>query len=412
MMRKGWATTSVGAIAVGVVFGSISTCRAQIDPAKRELIQLGYNQPIQGRAPISAYAFYYLNLPHFYQTNLTLRLAVAPLYVDSELGISKAIGPHTDLGIGLAGGGFADGYNEIRRGQYLKGESFSGHGGGISGNLYHLFNPNQRIPLNAVVRLEAHYSSYARDSDTDSLFELPGDKGSIHLRSGFRWGGREPLMLPDVAMEISIWQESQFRANSGHYGFNDDRKVEINSHLFWGRALLTYTFPKLQHSFTVNLTGGTSIDPDRFSSYRLGGILPFASEFPLTLPGYYFQEISADRFVLLAGQYLLPLDKENRWALTAVAATASVQYVSGLEQPGRQHSGVGGGIRYRSPKDAWQVVLSYAYGIDAIRNGGRGAHNIGFLLQFDLERAQVPLFDPGDQPFRSRILQRFFNRTF
>ena len=410
MMRK--ARASVGAIAVGLVFASTISSYGQIDPAKRELIQLGYNQPLEGRAPISAYAFYYLNLPHFYRTNLTLRLAVAPLYMDSEVGIAQAIGPRTDLGIGLAGGGFADGYNEIRGGRYLEGESFSGHGGGVSANLYHLFNPAQRIPLNGVMRIEAHYSTYIRDGDTDDNFELPNDKGSINLRSGLRWGGREPLMLPDVAMELSIWQESQFRANSGFYGFNDDRRIQISSHLFWARGLLTYTLPKLQHSFTVNLTAGTSIEADRFSSYRLGGILPFASEFPLTLPGYYFQEISADRFILFAGQYLLPLDRDNRWALTAVAATASVQYVTGLEQPGHWHSGVGGGIRYRSPKDAWQVVLAYAYGVDAIRDHGRGAHNIGFLLQFDLERASVPLFDPGEQPFRSRILQRFFNNTF
>src|SRR5688572_20180690 len=162
MMQKAWVR-----MAVGVVLAGIVNSPAQIDPAKRELIQLGYNQPLEGRAPISAYAFYYLNLPHFYRTNLTLRLAVAPLYMDSELGIAQAIGPRTDLGIGLAGGGFADGYNEIRGGRYLEGESFSGHGGGISANLYHLFNPTQLIPLNGVMRIEAHYSTYIRDGDTD-----------------------------------------------------------------------------------------------------------------------------------------------------------------------------------------------------------------------------------------------------
>ena len=84
--------------------------------------------------------------------------------------------------------------------------------------------------------------------------------------------------------------------------------------------------------------------------------------------------------------------------------------MSGVEQPGNWHSGVGGGIRYRSSKDAWQVVLAYAYGIDAIRNDSRGA--TASARQFDLERASVPLFDPGQQPFRSRALQRFFQRTF
>lgn len=407
MLHRAWVT-----VASGLVFASVAPALGQIDPAKRELIQLGYNQPIEGRGPISAYAFYYLNLPQFYHTNLTLRVAVAPLYLDGELGISKLLGPNTDFGIGISGGGFADGYNEVRAGKYLKEESFSGHGGGASANFYHRFNPGQMIPLNGVLRVEGRYSAYIRDGDTAEDFELPGDKGSVHVRSGLRFGGQEPLMLPDVAMELSLWQESQFRANSGSYGFDDDREVHISSHLFWARALLTYTFPKLQHSFTVNLTGGTSVEADRFSSYRLGGILPFASEFPLNLPGYYFQEISADRFVLLGGQYSLPLDKDNRWAFTAVAATAVVRYVEGVEQPGDWHSGIGGGIRYRSPKDAWQVVLAYAYGVDAIRNDNRGAHNIGMLVQFDLERARVPLFDPGQQPIRSRVLQRFFQRMF
>ena len=84
------------------------TLEAQIDSEKRRLLQLGYNQPLQGRGPISGYAFFYWNQPNFLQTNLTLRLAVAPVYLDSELGIGHALGAHTDLALGLAGGGFAD----------------------------------------------------------------------------------------------------------------------------------------------------------------------------------------------------------------------------------------------------------------------------------------------------------------
>jgi hypothetical protein len=68
---------------------------------------LGYNQPFEGHAPLAAYAFYYHNQPDFFATNLTLRLAVAPVYLDSELGFASALGPNTDLGIGLAGGGLA-----------------------------------------------------------------------------------------------------------------------------------------------------------------------------------------------------------------------------------------------------------------------------------------------------------------
>src|SRR6267142_2452772 len=93
------------AIAVFLCGGVV--LQAQLDPEKRELIQLGYNQPLHGRGPLSGYAFYYLNLPDFYRTNLTLRVAVAPVYLDSELGFAHLIGPETDFAIGLAGGGLA-----------------------------------------------------------------------------------------------------------------------------------------------------------------------------------------------------------------------------------------------------------------------------------------------------------------
>ena len=111
-----------------VYLGASATTRAQIDPEKRRLFQLGYNQPLQGRGPLSGYAFYYFNQPGFIQTNLTLRLAIAPVYVDSELGIREALSPHTDLAVGLAGGGFADTYTEIRGGKYWREESFTGNG--------------------------------------------------------------------------------------------------------------------------------------------------------------------------------------------------------------------------------------------------------------------------------------------
>ena len=69
---------------------------------------------------------------------------------------------------------------------------------------------------------------------------------------------------------------------------------------------------------------------------------------------------------------------------------------------------MGGGFRFRTLSNSFQLVLGYAYGIDAIRNDSRGAHNIGVLVQFDLETAGRGLFEPGENPIRSRGLQRLF----
>src|SRR5450755_454765 len=139
---------------------------AQIDPVKRDLIQFGYNQAFEGHQPLAAYAFYYHNQPDFLRTNLTLRLAVAPVYLDSELGFVNGLGPNTDFGIGLAGGGFADSYNEIHGGTYYPSQSFEGNGAEISASLYHLFNPAEQIPLSYILRGTAHYADYNNNNDT------------------------------------------------------------------------------------------------------------------------------------------------------------------------------------------------------------------------------------------------------
>src|SRR5205807_9583049 len=144
------------------------------------------------------------------------------------------------------------------------------------------------------------------------------------------------------------------------------RRVEPDSHLFWGQALLAYTFPHLKHTFYMSLTAGMSIDADRFSTYRLGALLPMVSEFPLSLPGYYYQEISAREFVLIDGNYIFPLDDKQRWNLNAAATTAVVNYLPGLAQPGNWHSGLGAGVLYKTA--SWKVMVGYAYGMDAIRS--------------------------------------------
>ena len=385
--------------------------RAQIDPEPRRLLQLGYNKNIEGRGPTAGYAFFYYNQPGFMQTNLTLRVAIAPVYLDSELGISHVLGPHTDMGLGLAGGGFAEGFSEVRGGRYLASESFTGHGGGVSASIYHLFNPGQRIPLNAVLRGGVNYTAYSRDSETASNFGLPEDRTSFRVRAGLRFGGIEPVLTPDLAMELSTWYEGQFRNNSGAYGFGGDREVNADSHLFWSRALLAYTLPSEQRFF-VSITAGTSAKPDRFSAYRLGSALPLASEFPLSIPGYYFQEITASRFALFSGYYLIPIGPKKDWNITMFAATAAVDYLAGMEQPGGWHSGVGASLGYRPHNKIWQVSLGYAYGIDAIRKNDRGAQSIGLLLQYDLEsqRKQQPAADPSHSigPNRWQFLRNIF----
>jgi hypothetical protein len=381
------------------LLGAHGVARAQIDPEERRLIQFGYNQPIQGHAPLAAYGFYYWNQPDFYSTNLTLRLAFAGVYVDSELGFKSLLGPNTDLGVGVGGGGFADMYGEIRHGVFERKESFQGDAAEVSASIYHLFDPGRLIPLFLVFHGIAHESLYRRDSDTAPNFELPPDQTSFHLRTGLRFGGEEPTLTSPMGMELSVWHEAQFRTEPDHYGYNGDREVRPQSQLIWGRALFKYLFDPSEQLVEAGISSGTSWDADRFSAYRLGGSLPFSSEFPLSIPGYYFHEFSAVRYALFGAQYSLPIAPSlKNWRVNVQAATAWVDYLPGLEQPGNWNTGLGGGMTYISPSGSWFLSVLYGHGFDAMRSHGRGGDEVAFLFQYDFEakaRGKSRFFTPS-----------------
>jgi hypothetical protein len=370
---------------------------AQIDPERRQMLQLGFNQAVDGRGPLAAYAYYHLNVPRFLTPKRALRLILAPGYADSELGFRQALGEKTDLGLGLAGGAFADSHTEIRQDRFVRGESYRGDGARASLSVYHDFPPQGPVPLAGLLRVESHYSKYSRDSTTDRAFSMPEAQTEVNARAGLRLGGREPYLVPNLAMEVSGWYESRYRLAPMDYGYGGDRRVEPNSQLFWGRALLIYNKPSSSKRFIAALSGGTSIRADRLSAYRLGGDLPMASEFPLSLPGYYYEEISARRYTLLGGSYIVPLSRDKTtWTGMITASTALVGYAQGFAQKGKTHSGVGLGAAYLSRSKAWQVLSGYGYGFNAARGNGNGGHTVGLLVQFDFQRAAVPFFHPTD----------------
>lgn len=365
---------------------SAQVARAQIDPYPRNLLQLGYDQSLPGKGPQAVYAYYYYNNPEFLRTNIALRLAMAPIYFDGEIGFRRFLSPGTDLGIGISGGGYGENYYEVRQGHYHKEESFDGHGGGLSLNLYHLINPRQRIPLNLVGQSGVHYSTFSPTDRTDDQFTLPDNRLNTFARAGLRFAGKEPMLYPDLAMEVSIWFERQWRFDESVYGFAGDRQVQANTDLYWLYAGLSYAWTNTGNQFTFALTAGGSTAADRFNAWRLGGVLPLAAEFPLTLPGYYYQELSAQQFVHVSGSYVAPLSADHRWRIRVGAAGARIDYLPGFEQRGRWHIGAGPDLSYTSRNEVWRLILRYGYGFNARRDGGEGAHSLGLLYQYNFEQ--------------------------
>ena len=395
----------------GALFCAQGDAWAQLDPFPRESIQVGYQANLIGKAPVSAYGFYYLNDPEFVRTNLTLRLAISPVYVDGELGLKQALGPSTDVGLGLNGGGFAYSYAEIKGGKWYQEESWTGHGGGLTASVYHLFNPADRIPLYGLLRGGLSYAAYVRDDRTASTFVIPEDQPIFYLRSGLRYGGQELDLSPEMGMELSAWYEGQFRMDNGAFGYNGDRAINASTHQFWARAMLQYTLPEIEHHFGVALNAATSIHPDRLSAYRIGGQLMLVSEFPYTLPGYYFGELSTRNMLLLTGFYELPIDPARRWRVGVAASTALFSYTPGLEMPNTWNSGVGGGISYHGPGERLKVALNFGYGIDALRSEGRGGYAVAIAMQIDMQKSGTVApgtpYGPERPSFMQRLMRAF-----
>ncbi len=387
----------------------------QVDPEPRRLVQVGYNAPLEGKAPFAGYAFYYHNEPGFVRPDWTLRAAVAPVYGDLELAFGGLPGGADDVAVGVAGGGYADSHAEIREGRWIREESFTGHAGEVNASWYHRFNPVEGeepeqmtslwdVPLQGVLRGGFRASPFERNSTTAPEFRIPATLRAGFVRAGLRWGGREPVVRPQFAMELSAWYQGATRLGAEGYGYGEDRRVESVTHQFWARALVAWTWTNIGTHVEMRMTTGTSVNADRFSAYRLGGTLPMAAEFPLMLPGYYFEELSVRRYVLLDGLVSVPL--VAGWDLVGYGGTAWTDPLMGFEGAGSWHSGVGGGVAWTSMNGSWQWMVGFAYGVDAMRSGGEGASNLGVQVQWDLGRRGMP---PLPEQERRRAMVRRLN---
>ena len=371
---------------VSLVIVAVSfNCCAQIDPEHRNLLELGYDQPITGKGPQGVYAYYYYNNPDLYDTNVDLRLAIAPAYVDGELGFKQLLSPTTDVGLGFYGGMFGANYYEVRQGRYYENESFYGSGGGAALSVYQLLNPGMLIPVNVVARAGIRELTYMDTSQTADNFALPSNQTVGYTREGIRIAGKEPLLYPDLGLELSFWFERQWRLDSQEYGFNNDRSISPNVNLYWLYAGLNYAWTNSGQKISFAFTAGGSTDADQLGAYRLGGVLPLVAEFPLILPGYYYEELTATGFEHFYGAYDVPLIPDHRLEFRLEAATAHVDYLNGYQQNSAWQTGVGGGLTFAPKNKSFEIVLRYGYGFNAIRNGKEGAQSIGLLFQYNFE---------------------------
>jgi hypothetical protein len=212
---------------------------------------------------------------------------------------------------------------------------------------------------------------------------VPANQPIFTARAGLRWGGVEPLLNPVLAMEVSSWYELEQRTDSGLYGFSGDRRLESTVQRAFGRAVIRYTTLEWKHYIVASLQGGTSFNPDRFGCYRLGGTLDYTKEFPLNIPGYFYQELSAKDFGLVNASYTIPFGAAKQWSITGSGAAALVAYLPGTGKSGSFNSGAGAGIGYAAPNRRWKVTTFSGYGFEAQRSNHAGGYSAGLACQIN-----------------------------
>lgn len=367
-------------IAAALLLACAGSARAQIDDTRRTLFEGGFEDGLFSPGPSGAYAFLYLNRPGVAGPGSALRVALAPVYADVELGLPSVFGSGIDAGLGFSGGGYAFSRKEVVRGDQRIGESFIGHGGGPSLSLYRKLADLGPVPLNAVGRLSLVYTDYQNSAETDAAFVVPPDEWTGSARAGLRLGGQEPGIGGKPAFEVSTWYETRIRDRPGSYGYDRDRFVRREINLYWMRALLV-----MPPDLPVRASGGASVGGGdrlgRLAAYRLGGMLTQAAEFPLPIPGYFAQEIAAREFGHVWGRVGYPVS--SRWVLNAFAAGAAVTPIAGTDPGGVLHSGFGAGIEFAPRDGALHGELSYGFAPRAVRGSGRGGSGIALTMEID-----------------------------
>jgi hypothetical protein len=354
---------------------------AQADPEERRYLEVGTEIPMKGNAPVNGYAFYLWNRPHYPNEDQYLRVVVAPTYLLSELVQDHwPFGRHA-VSIGLNGGGIRYGHDEFRNGSYKEEESFWGHGAELPLSYYAGTKLFDKLPLQGQIRITPAFIVYQDSFGTAERFRLPENTGLFTGRVGLRLGGVPPELLPRIALEASAWYEATYRTNTDSFGVAERLEpLQSLTQRAWGRLAGVFT-PAEGHTVEVKATAGFSHDVDLLSSYRMGSALPFRSEFPLILHGYFVEEVFAKRFWLVNASYRFPAWPGSRDVQLRISADmAGVDYVDGHRLPREHLRGVGADISVAvTPRVT--VVGGYGYGIDAPRNGGFGGHMAHALVE-------------------------------
>ena len=300
------------------------------------------------------------------------------IFADGELSWFLPDHPSTAIGIGVSGGWYLDSVLPYQAGDFLKDQSFYGDRADARVFINQTIPNAAAIPVNLRATYRVSGAFYRETSDTQN-FDIPNNYLTQTLGAEFRAGGVVPGLTATRGAELYLAADANYRSGYGGFGpvgahFPDSSE--------YGRLTGTFTgkLPAGPTTLVGRLGGGWGDHLDQLSAWKLGGNIVGPTVFAYPLHGYYTRELFAADFGLGNLEWILPIGGQPGFTGHFYGDWAIVKPPPPALDSWNNYFGVGAGLGFRGPwKTDW--LVSYGYGVNAVRAGDHGGHEIGLALE-------------------------------
>ena len=352
---------------------------AQVDTEHRRVLvaQSSFGVVHSDEAP-SAFGYLWFNENNYPWTNTALRVLFSGIYADGELSWFLPGNHTTALGLGASGGFYLDSIVPYQAGTLVKDQAFYGDRADVRLFIDQAIPNSAALPVNLRATYRVSGAFYRATSDTRN-FDIPDNFLTQRLGAEFRVGGIVPGLTASRGVELVLAADANYR--SGYNGFGPVG-AHFPDHSDYGRLTGAFAgnLPVGPTTLFGRLTGAWGANLDQLSAWKLGGNIVGGTTFSYPLHGYYTRELMASDFGLANLEWIIPICQQHGLTGHLYSDWAVIKSPPPAPDDWHNYFGVGAGLGFRGP---WHTdwLVSYGYGINAVRNGEHGGHEIGLALE-------------------------------
>lgn len=364
----------------GCFWFSTANVSAQVDPENRRFLDFGVSIPTQQANPAYSGVIYW-NQTEFPTQDTHFNVLFAGPFNSFGLIWPEAFGPDTAFIWRIGSLIHFDTYTpEYLLGAPLRDEQFDGYSGFTSLGINHEVGrfTGFEIPLNFSVEYKFSYTTYSRKDETARDFRIPNDHFGQELEFKLQLGGMMPGIKSVQGLDLSLRYIIGHKNNWQDWGPESDLfQAEATGQRLVLGAGISAPFIANQ-TFGLQLTAQKGFNLDRTTMTGLGGSIRRAEQ-ATRIMGYYASEFLAEDYFLANFSYEIPITEWQDISAHFYADNATFRRTDDRGQGWENVTGLGTGLSFTGPYDS-QFIVTYGYGVDAIRKGERGGHEVGMRM--------------------------------